>query len=194
VSLLCTHLLQLLTSEIGTLRTCAFRQLVVQRSNPAKRLRVRGRGPGAVQGEISPVVAAALRYATCVGFVVRIAGVPGSEMLAAVGVREGQWSAHPHSADVPAPRDYRRASHCHMAAARWRHASLSAGVLAAGARRTGSLGAIYARYRRWCDETTATALAAAAFAQEFKGICGRVALRTRKNGSKVYVRDVGLSA
>jgi hypothetical protein len=54
-------------------------------------------------------------------------------------------------------------------------------------------GAVYARYRRWCDDTQATALPATAFAEEFKAICGRVALRTRQNGSKVYVRDVRLS-
>jgi len=56
------------------------------------------------------------------------------------------------------------------------------------------LGAIYARYRRWRDESQATALPATAFAEEFKGICERVALRTRQNGSKVYVRDVRLLA
>jgi len=57
-----------------------------------------------------------------------------------------------------------------------------------------ALSAVYARYRRWCDEQMASPLSATAFGEEFKAICDRVALRTRQDGSKVYCLDVRLVA
>ena len=58
------------------------------------------------------------------------------------------------------------------------------------------LSAIYARYRRWCDDQDPKAAphGATAFAEEFRAICERVALRTRQDGSKVYCLDVRLVA
>jgi hypothetical protein len=57
-----------------------------------------------------------------------------------------------------------------------------------------TLGAVYARYRRWCDDQTATPLSAHAFAEEFKRISERVALRTKQDGTKIYCLDVKLVA
>lgn len=59
-----------------------------------------------------------------------------------------------------------------------------------------TLSAVYARYCRWCEEQEpkATAHSATAFAEEFKAISARVALRTRQDGSKVYCLDVKLVA
>jgi hypothetical protein len=57
-----------------------------------------------------------------------------------------------------------------------------------------TLGAVYARYRRWCEETKAIALPAATFAEEFKAISERVALRSRQDGTKIYCLDVRLGA
>lgn len=57
-----------------------------------------------------------------------------------------------------------------------------------------TLGAVYARYRRWCEETKATAVPATVFAEEFKDIFERVALRTRQDGTKIYCLDVKLVA
>jgi Poxvirus D5 protein-like len=57
-----------------------------------------------------------------------------------------------------------------------------------------TLGAVYARYRRWCDDQKSTPLSAQAFAEEFKTISERVALRTKRNGTKIYCLDVTLVA
>ena len=58
------------------------------------------------------------------------------------------------------------------------------------------LSAVYARYRRWCDEQRpkCSLHGATIFAEEFKAICERVALRTRQDGGKVYCLDVKLVA
>jgi hypothetical protein len=58
------------------------------------------------------------------------------------------------------------------------------------------LSAVYARYRRWCDEQDPKCgpHSATTFAEEFKAIGDRVALRTRQDGGKVYCLDVKLVA
>ena len=57
-------------------------------------------------------------------------------------------------------------------------------------------GAIFTRYQRWCAEQQPILLAldAKAFAQEFASRCGRVSIRTRREGGKVYCLDVRLAA
>jgi hypothetical protein len=57
-------------------------------------------------------------------------------------------------------------------------------------------GAIYSRYQGWCAEQQPILLAldAKAFAQEFASRCGRVSIRTRREGGKVYCLDVRLAA
>jgi hypothetical protein len=57
-------------------------------------------------------------------------------------------------------------------------------------------GAIYARYRRWCEEQTpaTAALDPSAFAEQFASRCARAGIRTRQNGNRVYCLDIQLVA
>lgn len=57
-----------------------------------------------------------------------------------------------------------------------------------------SLGSVYARYQRWCDETEATPLSASEFAEEFRAMSQKYALRTRQDGNRIYCLDVKLVA
>ena len=56
--------------------------------------------------------------------------------------------------------------------------------------------AVYARYRRWCEEQTPTrgALEPAAFAEQFRELCERAGVRTDRRGERVYCLDVALVA
>ena len=58
------------------------------------------------------------------------------------------------------------------------------------------LTAVYARYRRWCEDQSPVVSAedASAFAAQFKTLSDRVRLRTEKRGNRVFVRDVQLVA
>jgi hypothetical protein len=57
-----------------------------------------------------------------------------------------------------------------------------------------SLSAVFARYRQWCAEQRVRELDATAFTEAFEAISQRVALRTRRCGSKVFLMDVRLVA
>jgi hypothetical protein len=54
--------------------------------------------------------------------------------------------------------------------------------------------AVYARYRRWCEEQNPAlaALGAPAFAEQFKELCERAGVRTDRRGERVYCVDVAL--
>jgi hypothetical protein len=57
-----------------------------------------------------------------------------------------------------------------------------------------TLGAVYARYCRWCENEKLAALDVRAFGEEIKGISRRYALRTRTKNGRVYCIDVKLAA
>ena len=59
-----------------------------------------------------------------------------------------------------------------------------------------TLGAMYARYQRWCSEQVPAAAPVniTAFGEAFKALSARVALHTRREGSKIYLLDVKLVA
>jgi hypothetical protein len=56
--------------------------------------------------------------------------------------------------------------------------------------------AVYARYRRWCEEQTPTrgALEPTAFAEQFKELCERAGVQTDRRGERIYCLDVTLAA
>jgi hypothetical protein len=53
-----------------------------------------------------------------------------------------------------------------------------------------TLGAVYAGYRRWCEEKGLSARGATEFAVDFKAIAARYGIRTRKDGTKISCLDV----
>lgn len=59
-----------------------------------------------------------------------------------------------------------------------------------------ALAAVYARYRRWCEDQTPAVAAedAGSFADQFKPLSDRVRLRTERRGHQIIVRDVQLVA
>jgi hypothetical protein len=57
-----------------------------------------------------------------------------------------------------------------------------------------TLGAAYARYRRWREENGLSARGATQFAVDFKAIAARDGIRTRKDTTKICCLDVRLVA
>jgi hypothetical protein len=54
--------------------------------------------------------------------------------------------------------------------------------------------AVYARYQRWCDNQGQSAIKPREFAEKFKAVAERVGIRVRRDGAKIYCRDVRLVA